>query len=344
MKQKKLLLAGSHAATTAVATIYEIKAQKLNWKLYWVGNETLPTQGVISQRIESGKIENKFTKNTIFSFLKIPFGFMQAGFRVVQIKPNLILSFGGATGAQVAFWGWLFGISVIIHEQTSVAGRANIKSSKFAKKIAISRNSSRVYFPTQKTVLTGNPISKSIIKLAKFKSRKKVETIFITGGSRGSKWINDAIKPNLNRLLKNYKVIFLTGEKHVNKFTMKNSNLTILGRVDSDKYAELLKKSDIVIARAGANTVSELIVFKKPCILIPIPWSYKNEQTKNAKKLEKTGLARIIKQSELTPQRLYGEIESLIKNYSKIIEKTKNIVSSDIHASEKLVDLLQDNL
>ncbi|MBL7036517.1 glycosyltransferase [Candidatus Microgenomates bacterium] len=345
MKQKKLLLAGSHAATTAAATIVEIKKRKLALELFWVGNKKLPLFGVFFQKIESGKIENKFTRNTILSFLKIPFGFIQAGLAVFKIRPDLILSFGGAAGGQVAFWGWIFRIPVIIHEQTSVAGRANIKSSKFAKKIAISRVTSEKYFPSNKTVLTGDPISKDIVKLAKLSANPEVKTIFITGGSRGSKWINNAIKPILPKLLTKYKIIWQVGEGSVDKFKIKNPQLTIFRATNSsEEYSKYLQLADIVVGRAGANTVSELIIAKKPCILVPIPWSYLDEQTKNAQQAKKLGLARIVKQRELTPEKLFDVIENLVADYPKIIKNTKNLVSTDLSASEKLVNLLEKYL
>lgn len=341
IEQKKLLLAGSHAATTATATVEEINSRKLNWELSWVGNIALPISGVRFYKIESGKVENKFTRNTISSLLKIPVGFIKAKIAVLKVKPDLILSFGGAAGAECAFWGWVLKIPVIIHEQTSAAGRANIKSSKFAKKIAISRETSRKYFPIEKTILTGDPISKEIIKLKNNKPSREVKTIFITGGSQGSKWINDAIFPLLLQLSKKYEVVWQCGKELESGIKNYESGVKTYGYIKPKKYAEFLKKADIVIARAGSNTVSELTVAKKPCILIPIPWSYLGEQSKNAKYAKEIGLARIIKQSELTSEKLEEKIEKLISDYPKIIKNTRSIVSPDLKASEKLVNLLQ---
>lgn len=358
MQKKKLLLAGSHAATTASSVVEEIQRQNLDWKLYWIGRKwateekkstsleykILPKLGVEFFSVEPGKIENKFTRHTISSFLKIPVGFIQTRFLISKIKPDAILSFGGAAGAQVAFWGWIFKTPVIIHEQTSAAGRANIVSAKFSKKIAISRESSIKYFPIKKIVLTGDPISKDIIKLSKIKPRPEVRTIFVTGGSRGSKWINEAIIPIIPKLSRSYNIIFQTGEVSRFKYRVSGIKCQVVGQVGPKLYAKFLKKADIVISRAGSNTVSELIITKKPCIFIPIPWSYKDEQTKNAKQAQKLGLARIINQSELTPQKLEGEIQNLIVDYPKIIKKTKNIVSPDLHGSKKLVAILRNYL
>ena len=108
--------------------------------------------------------------------------------------------------------------------------------------------------------------------------------------------------------------------------------------------AEIFSKSDIVISRSGANTVWELLALKKPSILIPIPWTYNNEATENAKYMESSGLARILPQKELTPQRLLTEIEKLIEDYPVILKKTEGVTSPDILASKKIVDILEESI
>ncbi|MDP1760304.1 MAG: glycosyltransferase, partial [Candidatus Woesebacteria bacterium] len=221
MEPRKLLLAGSHGATTGLAIIEEIKSKNLDWEVFWVGRKhagernkshslefkILPKLGVIFYHLESGKIENKFTRYTIPALIKIPFGFLQALALLLKIRPDLTLSLGGASGSLVSFWSWVLGIPIIVHEQTASAGRANIFSSKFAKKIAISREASQKYFPKDKVVLTGNPISKNIINIINKPKNSEVKTILITGGSRGSTWLNNAVRPILDDLLKKYFVI-----------------------------------------------------------------------------------------------------------------------------------------
>lgn len=358
MKSKKLLLAGSHAATTAASVVDEINRQGLDWELSFIGkkwsgedkkSKTLEykifqARKVKFYAVDSGKIENKFTRHTIKALFKIPFGFIHTSYLVWKIKPNLILSFGGAVGFQVAFWGWTFKVPVIIHEQTSTAGRANIKSAKFAKNIAISRETSKRYFPEGKTFLTGDPISEDILKLVGRKAKGQAKTIFITGGSRGSEWINKAFAPLTEKLSKDYQIIWQCGEKHFEQYKTNKQKYRLYGQVSPEKYAELLNQADIVVGRAGSNTVSELVVTRIPCILIPIPWSYMDEQSENAKYIQKLGLARVIKQSELTSEKLLQEIEKLIKDYPKIVKRSADIISPDLNASKNVVDLLRENM
>lgn len=357
MQTQKLLLAGSHAGSTAIAVIEEIKKRNLDWEIHWIGKryaeegkttetleyKNLSKYGVIFHNLESGKIQTKFTKYTIPALLKIPIGFLKGYKLVKSIKPDLTFSFGSAAGAVTAFWSNFLGVPVVIHEQTAAAGRANIISSYFAKKILISRESSLNFFNKSKSEVVGNPINSEYTKYLGVKSSPRVKSILITGGSRGSTWLNDAIAPILPRLLEKYYVLHQTGEANLSKFEyIKDEKYLSFGQTTPKNMAEIIAKADIVISRSGANTVSELIALKKPSILIPIPWTYNDEATENAKYMENLGLARILPQKELSAQKLLSEIEKLIHDYPKITKITEDLVSQDLDASKKIVDILLD--
>lgn len=348
MQPKKLLLAGSHAGSTAIAVIEEIKRRNLDWEIHWVGVEykNLAKLGVNIHNLESGKIENKFTKNTFSNLLKVPVSFVQGYKLTKKINPDLTFSFGSAAGAIISFWSSFINIPVIIHEQTASAGRANIISSHFAKKILIARESSKIYFNGNKTELVGNPINREILGYIDNSRNLRVKSILITGGSRGSTWINNAIKPLLPRLLEKYFVIHQTGDRNLDEFNaIKGSGRYFaFGQTDPKNMAEIFSKSDIVISRSGANTVWELVALKKPSILIPIPWTYNDEANENAKYMEDLSLARILPQKELTPQRLLLEIEKLVDDYPAILRKTEEVISPDLNASRKIVDILEENV
>lgn len=359
MQKKKLLLAGSHAGSTAIAVIEEIKKRNLDWEIRWIGKQyisegssfetleykNLSKYGVIFHNLESGKIQTKFTKNTISALFKIPFGFIKGYKLVKEINPDLTLSFGSAAGAISAFWSYFIGIPVLIHEQTTSAGRANIISSYFAKKVLVSRENSTKFFNKHKVTLVGNPTNRIVLENSNLKRNSRVKSILITGGSRGSTWINDAIRPILPKLLERYFVIHQTGDADINNFLdIKSERYYSFGQTDPANMAEVKAKADIVISRAGANVVADLIVLKKPTILIPIPWSYNDEQNENAKYMENLGLARILPQKELTPQRLFAEIEILTDEYPAILKKTEDVISPDLSASEKIVDILEESI
>lgn len=365
MEQKKLLLTGSHAGSTAVAIIEEIKKRKLNWEIHWIGRKyaqegsnvktlefnNLSKYGVIFHDLDTGKLQTKFTRYTIPAMLKIPGGFIKGYKLIKEIKPDLTFSLGGATGAISSFWSSFLGISVIVHEQTATAGRSNIVSSFFSKKVLISRETSTVYFNKLKSEIVGNPINNYIKSYVGNKRNTTVKSILITGGSRGSTWINDAVFPILPQLLNKYYVIHQVGEGNLDTVSKKvdlNKNqkekYLYFGQVDPKNMAEVFSKADIVISRSGANTVSEILALKKPSILIPIPWTYNDEQQKNAEMLVDSGLSKILPQKDLTPQKLLSEVNSLISEYPSIIKRTENLESPDINAVEKIVNILEEFL
>lgn len=341
MKPKRLLLAGSHAATPAYAVTQEIKRRKLPWEIYFVGRrwafegkrmETLefrelPKLGVKFYPLESGKVQTKFTRYTIPALLKTPFGLIQSLVLILKIKPDLTLTFGGASGALTSFWSWVLGIPVLVHEQTAAAGRANIFSARFARKVMLSRRGSKQFFANKSAVVTGNPLTFEIARASKEKPREVIKTILVTGGSRGSTRINDAVSKILPRLEKQFEIIHLTGK--------------VEGRLGISQMAKALKRADMVIARAGANTVAEIIALKKPAIFVPIPWSYKDEQTKNAEFAARFGLIRILPQKFLSGKRLEMEIEKLKSDLAGRPRGLESGISPDLDASKKVVKILE---
>jgi UDP-N-acetylglucosamine--N-acetylmuramyl-(pentapeptide) pyrophosphoryl-undecaprenol N-acetylglucosamine transferase len=362
MELKKLLLTGSHAGSTAIAVIEEIKKRNINVEIHWIGKKyaeegkdtktleynNLTKYGVIFHNLETGKIQTKFTKFTIPALLKIPSGFIKGYKLIKEIKPDLTFSFGSAAGAISVFWSSFLGIPSIIHEQTATAGRANIISSYFAKKVLISRETSAVFFNKLKTELVGNPINSNFKKYIGENRNTRIKSILVTGGSRGSTWLNDAILPIIPQLLGKYYLMHQTGESNLNNMksevklgeSVKDRYLAF-GQIDPVNMAEVFSKADLVIARSGANTTSEILALKKPCILVPIPWTYNDEQQKNAEYLEKLGLATILLQKELTPQKLLFAINKIVDNYQKIIKSTEDIESPDLLAQEKIVDEIE---
>ena len=364
-KVKKIVLTGGHAATTALSVIEELvrrsrNEDNLSWDLYWLGTkmafegkkiptlefEIFPDRGVTFQHIISGRIQRKFTHWTVPSLLKIPVGFIHAFLHLVRIRPKVILSFGGFTAFPVVVSAWLLRIPILLHEQTSAVGRANKVSSIFANKIFISRKTSKQFLPKRKTVLTGNPIMTQIEEIEPLEGLPKKPIIFITGGSRGSEYINNMIFSLLDDLLSKYYVIHQTGyHSHAKAVKVKkglkksfSNNYEIYSTIDPMQMDGVYKRASIIIARAGANTVSEIIAIKRPAILIPIQWAAYNEQFENAIFASKLGVARILNQDETTSTHLFNEIEDIFMHYTKITKSMSNKKSIDMGASKRVVD------
>ncbi len=226
MKKTKIVITGGHGGTTALATVQKIQDLKLDWEIHWIGvrhsmegsrAKTLefklfPGMGVTCHTIKTGRLQRKFTSRTIPSLFKLPFGTFQSFYLLAKIRPEIVLSYGGFAAFPVVIAAFFLKIPIIIHEQTAAVGLANKFSVPFAKAIAISRKESSNYFPPQKTVLVGNPVSKDITSISPKTKIGNPPVILIMGGSRGSQIINQAVTGILPKLLSQFEVIHLTGE------------------------------------------------------------------------------------------------------------------------------------
>ena len=363
--KKKIVLAGGHAASSAFEVIEEVRRENKPWDINWIGFKStfegeriatlsslyFPKYGIKTYTIVSGRLQRKLTIHSVPSLIKIPLGFLHAFILLLRIKPHLVLSFGGFSAFPIVVVANILRIPVILHEQTSVVGRANRYSAFFAKKIAISRETSRPFFPKDKVVLTGNPTPSEIYKNLP-RDLPRYPTVFITGGQSGSVAINDCLEKSLKFLLMDFKIVHLTGIKQFHKFKKIRDTFEdelkkrykVYGIVDPKEFNKFFNSSSFVISRAGANTVSKILAAFKPSILIPLPNSYLAEQEKNAMLAKDFGVARILNQKDFTPPNLLAELKYLVndwEDYKKFAGKKK---SPDKDASKLIVDLMQKSL
>lgn len=329
---KKVVLTGGHL-TPALGVIEEIKKDKENWQIYYFGRKyalesakkesfefrTLKKKPDIEFiSIITGRLQRKFTLNTVKSLLKIPFGFFQAFVKLIKIKPEVIVSFGGYLSVPVIVSGWLLCIPSITHEQTQTIGLGTEINKFFVKKIAVSFPELLKKLPKNKVVLTGNPIESAVFNYRPSKGeypfsavlQAKKPVLFITGGKTGSQIINRTALKIKDKLTKDFFVVHQIGLDPKVKVSKEKSYLSIRF-IENKKFGWLLRQADIVISRAGANICTYLASLKKKAILIPIPWSSKNEQEKNALWMEKIGLSKKIDQNKLSSNILFNEIEMM---------------------------------
>ena len=295
--------------------------------------------------INTGRLQRKFTKHTLKSLSRVPLGFFKAYKLLKEIRPDVILGFGGYVQFPVVLAAKLLKISVVIHEQTLQIGAANKAASAIAKKICISFESSRIYFPQEKTFLTGNPIREEIIEINKNpKKENKIFTIYITGGSLGSHFINTLIESVAKNLSEKYFIIHQTGDsKEFEDFDrlikLKNKKYVVKKFLSSEESAISLNMANLVIGRAGINTVTELIYLNKPALLIPIPFAQKNEQLKNAEFLKSLGLGEFLEQGSITPEVFLSKLSKMIENIDSY--KLKGEILED-NAAEKIINIIKN--
>jgi len=344
-----------------LAMISELKRiaqeKKIPLEFLWIGGEKGPekefarSKNIPFKGISVGKIRRYFSWQNIVDLFKISRGIIQAFLIVRKFKPDKVFGKGGYVSVPGVLASWLLHRSIIIHESDSIPGLANRFLSHFATKIAISFEECERYFPRDKCVLTGNPIRSEILEGSKecgfsyFKLSKDKPIIFVTGGSQGSRAINEIVKKAMPELLKICQVIHQSGIQN-SKFKIQNSkNIRYrrYGFLKSKEMADAYALADLVISRAGSNTLFELAALEKPSILIPLPTSAQNHQLRNARVFEKSGGAQVILQKDLTQQVLLKNIKDLLDNKERLEGISRNVSKlARLDAARKIAEMIID--
>ena len=258
-----------------------------------------------------------------------------------KIKPNIVLGFGGYGAFPTVISAFFLKIPTLIHEQNVVPGRANAILARFVKRVAISFEQSRKFFNPQKTVLTGCPCNISREQLDRsrifqeFQFKENLFTILVVGGSQGSHRINQEFIQTIRNLeIRNQiQVIHVAGKNDYLELKKEylESGIPFALFEFLDKIEWAYKIADLVIARSGASTVTELAMCAVPSILIPYPHAG-GHQKENAQVLAEIHLATVIEEKDLTIQTLAASIEKIIASPShrqNFRERLKNICFPD---------------
>lgn len=253
------------------------------------------------------------------------------------------------------YWGKLLGKYCVIHEQTTVAGTSNKAVKNVVDLIFTSWPETSKYFPKSKTIHSGNPIRSFLLdgddQVRLFKNNKP--TILVTGGNQGSNTINWRLLKFLPDLLNEANVIHQVGNSSVTNdlakakdFAQKldqdlaSSYIYFSGNF-SEEFARYMRAADLIVCRAGANTVTEILALHKRAILIPIPWSSEQEQQKNAQLVAKIGMGYILKQYDAMPpeelyyaiklglERVKGDKDFLGREFNEAIEASKSLIKTN---------------
>lgn len=336
----KILITGGHI-TPALAVADELS----NSEILFVGREyalssdrvksfeyeEVKKRGYRFINLSAGRLTRTFSFQTFLNALKIPYGFITALHIIQKERPKVVLTFGGYLALPIAIAAYLHHIPIVTHEQTIHPGSANRFIAGLARKVFISFPEAKKYFPSSKVLLSGNPIRDEVRivvkKLPEFKKTRHV--LFITGGSLGSHDINSMAFSILPELLKTFMVIHQTGAATEFKDNERAKEITdenyfCFDHIESDLIGFVFKQADLVVGRAGANTVFELLALKKPSVLIPLPWSAFGEQQKHAEYLKELGVSEVFNQSEGSQKLLsyitamYEDLEKYRKNFDTI--------------------------
>jgi len=280
-------------------------------------------------------------KKNIADAVRFTKGYFQAMRILRKFKPDVVFTKGGYVTVPVGLAASRLKIPLLIHDSDAIFGMSTKVLAPKSKLIATGfpKNVFAESTYIDKIIFTGNPVRKELLsgslaraqKIFPFKSRKPVVLVF--AGSQGANAINEIIFGGLDIILKDYNLIHHTGSGDIEQARVFAHKLPDNLR-DSYRPFDFLKSeladalfyADIVIGRAGANSIAEIAAHSKPAILIPSPYSANNHQQRNAEVLERMGAARIIQQEDLSPIRLISEIDKIISD-----ARVKKYLQNSIH-------------
>ena len=278
--------------------------------------------------ITTGKLRRYFSWQNFLDMVKIPFGCLEAIVLIHKLKPDVIFSKGGFVSFPVVIGGFINRKKIFMHESDLTPGLANKMSLPFV-------NTFFTTFPEtidkvkqkQKVKCVGPVLSDRLLNGDKIKGAKFANldtskpTIMVIGGSLGAKSLNNAIKENFENLLKTYQIIHISGKNGFNP-DLKSKGYAQYEYVDKE-LKDLIALSDVVISRAGSNSIFELASLNKPMILVPLPnTSSRGEQSLNAKSFVNKGYGELIKDEDISnPDILFPVLEKVYKNRAVYIQK-----------------------
>ena len=343
---KKIVFTGGGTAGHVIPNLALINDLKNKAQIFYIGSSGIEKELIKKENISFFEITStKLKRSLSFSNFLIPFKIIKSikeSKKILKkIKPDIIFSKGGYVSLPVVFAAKKLNIPVICHESDLTMGLANKICKNKCKYICTS------FEKTAKTIkngiFTGSPLRKEIFNGNKenakklFKNYKIAPTILIFGGSLGSKTINNVIFNSLDKL-KNYNIIHIVGKNNLKKFKYEN----YVQLEFTNKIYDLFSLADIIISRAGSNSINEILALKKPNILIPLSKkASRGDQILNAKYFEEKGYSKVILEEDLTVENLIFYINNVLKNKQKYI---KNMEKENVKLeNQKIIELLLNN-
>ena len=312
----------------ALGVIEKLKEDKNNEILYIGTKNRMESKIIPDKNIPYVGIEMYGLTKNIFKDVKDIYCIISAYKKCKKImkefKPDYVIGFGGYVTYPVILAAHKLGIKTAIHEQNKIPGKTNKHLSKYADITFTSFESSKGEFKN-KVIVSGNPCAENALTIkahdkTKLGFTKNKKLIIIVMGSLGSETVNNRLKD----FITSYKseeneILFITGKDYYEDYKNMKVSKNIKLVPEYEDLSGLIKSSDLVISRAGASTISELLSLDKPSILIPSPYVANNHQYYNALDLKEKGLCYMLEQKDLTTENLNNAIDYCFNNYSKMV-------------------------
>lgn len=354
MNGKKIIMTGGGSAGHVTPNIALFpKLKELGYDIQYIGTENgierklIEDENIKYHIISSGKLRRYFDLKNFTDPFKVIKGVFDAKRILKQEKPDIVFSKGGFVSVPVVLGAFLNKIPIIIHESDITPGLANKIAMPYATKICVTFPEALNHVNKKKAVLTGSPIRRELLQGSKIKGKSIAgfvddkPIVLIIGGSLGSRAINNLVREALDELLKSFNVINICGKGNVDDSLNNKAGYKQFEYVKED-LTNLLACADLVIARAGANVIFELLALRKPNLLIPLSAkASRGDQILNAESFEKQGFSMVVQEEELNSKVL---VEKLIELHN---EKNKYITfmnKSEVKDSiDKIINLIENS-
>ena len=330
---KTIVLTGGGTAghvTPNLALIPRLQAD--GWTVHYIGAANSPEEELIGRvpdvtfhAVSVGKLRRYFDPKNFSDPFRVLKGIHQARKLIKSIRPQVVFSKGGFVSVPVVYGAWLNHVPIVTHESDMTPGLANKLCLPFSKAQCCTFPEA-VKYCKGKGVHTGTPIRPEIFSGSREGGRRRfgfndsLPVIMVVGGSSGAQAINECMAQALSRLTRNFQVLHLCGKGNYQSEldgTPGYLQVEYLNEEMADAYA----CADVLISRAGANALCEILALKKPALLIPYPLeASRGDQVMNAESFEKRGFSRVLTQDKMTPETLVKGIEGVYRDRGTLYE------------------------
>lgn len=350
---KKIVLTGGGTAGHVTPNLALLpKLTSLGYEITYMGSldgiekKLIADFNIPYYGVPVGKLRRYMDPKNLTDPFKVIKGYNEARKYLKEIKPDVVFSKGGYVSVPIVRAAASLKIPCIIHESDLTPGLANKLCIPKATKVCCNFPETVKSLPEKKAVLTGSPVreelyngsKESALKMCNFTEDKPI--IMVIGGSTGSVAINKAVRAALPELLKTYQVVHLCGTGRIDNMLLTTEGYAQFEYLKGE-LKDVMALADIVISRAGANAICELLSLRKPNLLIPLTKkASRGDQILNAKSFETQGYSLVLQEEDLDEISLVKNVQTLFENRDKYIEAMS--ASTQINAADKIIGLIED--
>lgn len=339
---KRIVMTGGGTAGHVTPNIALFPALKeAGYEIYYIGSyngiekNLIEKEGIEYYGISSGKLRRYFALKNFTDPFRVMKGYREARKILNKIKPDVVFSKGGFVTVPVVFAAKKSCLPVIIHESDLTPGLANKLAIPRATYVCHNFPETAKYLPEGKSRLTGCPIRQELyegdrnrgLEFLGFDGKKPV--LMVVGGSTGAKAVNEGIQSALPDLTETFDIVHLCGKEKLNEEYVGTPGYKQYEYI-SDELKDIFAVADVVVSRAGANAICELLALKKPHLLIPLSAAAsRGDQILNANSFKRQGFSEVLEEENLTKETLVDNIMKVYDNREAYIKKMSESSMSD---------------